>query len=112
MRHWDTIWQFKTARFNVTCDVTPEDMSPVGQFDSDEDVEAILSGALDWFVARVRVTLDGRELATEYLGACAYRSAADFAREERDSYFRDMVREAVKGARLALATMPKLRAEA
>jgi hypothetical protein len=111
MTHWENIWSFQTARFCVTCDVTPEDLDPAEQFHSAEDVEAIRSGAVDWFAVRVRVTLDGAEIATEYLGGCAYRCAADFARKEhRDGYFRDMVREACQHARRALARAPKLRA--
>jgi predicted metal-binding protein len=110
MTHWENIWSFQTARFCVTCDVTPEDLDPAGQFECAEDVEAIRSGALDWFVARVRVTLDGAEIATEYLGGCAYRCAVDFAHKDRDGYFRDMVREACQQARRTLARAPKLRA--
>lgn len=110
MTHWENIWSFQTARFRITCDVTPEDLDPAEQFDSEEDIEAIRSGAVDWFVARLRVTLDGNEIATEYLGACAYRRAADFAHKDRDGYFRDMVREACQQARRALARAPKLRA--
>ena len=110
MPHWDTIWSFQTARFRITCDVTPEDLDPAGQFDNAEDIEAIRSGAVDWFVARLRVTLDGAEIATEYLGGCAYRRAHDFAHKDRDGYFRDMVREACQRARYTLATAPRLRA--
>lgn len=110
MAHWENIWSFQTARFCVTCDVTPEDLDPAGQFDSAEDVNAIRSGAVDWFVARLRVTLDGAEIATEYLGGCAYRRAADFTGEARDGYFRDMVREACQQARRTLGRAPKLRA--
>lgn len=109
MTYWENIWSFKTARFRVACDVTPEDLDPAGHFDSEEDIEAIRSGAVDWFVARLRVTLDGNEVATEYLGACAYRCASDFAHKDRDGYFRDMVREACQQARHALARAPKLR---
>ena len=111
MTHWENIWSFQTERFWVTCDVAPEDLDPAGQFDNAEDIEAIRSGAVDWFVARLRVTLDGAEIATEYLGGCAYRCAADFARKEhRDGYFRDMVRGACQQARRTLARAPKLRA--
>jgi hypothetical protein len=109
MQHWDTIWSFETARFRVTCDVTPEDTDPADCFDNDDDVEMVRSGAVDWFTARLRVTLDGAEIATDYLGACAYACAADFARKDRDGYFRDMVRSAIADARRALADMPKMR---
>jgi len=110
MRHWDTIWSFQTARFRITCDVTPDDTNPADCFEFDEDIEAVRSGAVDWFVARLRVTLDGVVIATDYLGACAYACASDFAHKDRDGYFRGMVRSAVAEARRALANAPKLRA--
>ncbi len=109
MQHWDTIWSFQTERFRIMCDVTPEDTDPADCFDNDDDVEMVRSGAVDWFVARLRVTLDGAEIATAYLGACAYACAADFARKDRNGYFRDMVRSAIADARRALADMPKMR---
>jgi hypothetical protein len=77
----------------------------------DEDVEAINEGRVDWFVARVRVTLDGREIGSEYLGGCAYTNATDFVEgENRNGYFRDMVRAALAEARHTLRNLPLLRA--
>lgn len=110
MTHWKTIWSFETARFRITCDVTPEDLDPAGHFEYEEDIEAIRSGALDWFMVRMRVTLDGYEIAADYLGGCAYKSAHDFAHKYRNDYFRDMVWEAVQQARRTLSNAPKLRA--
>lgn len=107
---WETLWTFETARFSITCDVTPEDMDPADSFDDQEAIEEIRSGALDWFQARVRVTLDGQEIGTDYLGGCAYRRALDFVTgEDRNGYFRDMVREAVSEARRSLGNMPTMR---
>lgn len=110
MTHWETIWSFKTARFRITCDVTPEDSDPADHFFFEENVKAIRSGALDWFIVRMCVTLDGYEIAADYLGGCAYKSAHDFAHKCRNDYFRDMVRDAVQQARRTLTNAPKLRA--
>jgi hypothetical protein len=93
------------------CDAAPEDMDPADSFDREEDIDAVRSGAADWFQARVRVTLDGQEIGTDYLGGCAYASASDFVEgENRDGYFRDMVRQALQEARVTLAKTPKMRA--
>ena len=111
MQYWENIWSFKTDRFAVTCDVTPEDMHPRETFEFQEDIDAVLDGRVDWFMARVRVTLDGREIGTDYLGGCAYIRATDFVEgQNRDGYFRDMVRTALSEARQTLANMPALRA--
>jgi len=108
---WETIWTFETARFCVACDVTPEDMDPADSFDREEDIDAVRSGALDWFQARVRVTLGGYEIGADYLGGCAYTHCVDFVKgENRNGYFRDMVRHALQEARATLAKTPKMRA--
>jgi hypothetical protein len=107
---WETLWTFETARFCITCDAIPEDMDPADSFDCEESIEEIRSGALDWFQARVRVTLDGQEIGTDYLGGCAYRRALDFVTgEDRNGYFRDMVRQAVSEARRSIGNMPTMR---
>jgi hypothetical protein len=111
MRHWDNLWSFNTSRFCVTCDATPEYTDPADAFCFDDDIEAVRSGAVDWFVARVRVTMDGREIGADYLGGCAYARASDFVKgDNRDGYFRDMVRQALQEARATLAAAPKMRA--
>ncbi|MFN7340099.1 MAG: hypothetical protein ACK5VI_03345 [Opitutia bacterium] len=107
---WETLWTFETARFRITCDVTPEDMDPADSFDDPETIEDIRSGALDWFQARLRVTLDGVELGADYLGGCAYTHCVDFVKgENRNGYFRDMVRQAVSEARRSIGNMPTMR---
>ena len=40
---WETLWTFETARFCITCDVTPEDMDPADSFDDPETIEDIRS---------------------------------------------------------------------
>ncbi len=104
-------YTFKTARFTVALTLEPELDDPRDHFIDpyqDHDVlKGIDSGRYLWFCAKVAVLCDGREIAAEYLGACCYASAEDF---RRDGYFRDMVREACREARRALANPPRLRA--
>jgi len=111
MTSWTNIWESKTARFTVACDVAPEDFSPRDHFDDDTAAE-IEAGHFDWFQVRVRVLLDHRfEIGVDYLGGCCYRNATDFVdSEHRDGYFRDMVRAAIADARAHLRKYPVLRA--
>lgn len=100
MSIWQPIWSFETARLRIACEITPEDIDPADHFEFEEDIEPIKSGACDWFIARVRVSLDGREIGADYLGGCTYTNARDFVTGvHRNGYFRDMVREAVRQAR-------------
>jgi len=47
------------------------------------------------------------EIGADYLGCCCYRTAREFAQgENRDGYFRDMVREAIANARTYLRKYP------
>ncbi len=109
--HWETIWAFKTSRFEVRCEVTPEDMNPADCFEFEDDIEAVRDGRVDWFTTRVIVLFDGLEIGTDYLGGCACYRASDFVEgQERNGYFRDMVRAAVTDARSFLANVPALRA--
>ena len=97
MTYWTPIWSFRTAKFNVLFSVAPEDIAYDGDDEDGSIQEAINSGELDWFVARVQVLHNGCELGVDYLGACAYRSSQEFVKI--GDYFRDMVREAVSQAR-------------
>jgi hypothetical protein len=114
--HWETVWQFSTANFRVALEIAPEDMDPVDSFSEAEDVEAVRSGKWEWFCAKVAIYgPTGDELASDYLGACAYEQVSDFYEEHRKyaterraakaqgvcmgSYFPDMVRQAIAGAR-------------
>ena len=103
MTHWETIWKFETPNFCVTCDVAPEETDPADSFCCQDDIDAIRTGALDWFMVRVKVSLGANVLGEDYLGCCAYRNASDFSRGiDRDAYFRDMVRAAICDARIEL----------
>jgi hypothetical protein len=114
------IWEFKTKRFLVTCEVGPEDMDPADSFQFDEDIEAVRNGDVEWFhvevVVRDRKT--SRTLGHDSLGGCAYKTFDEFVTGHRDSnpeyrntlankarkrvichYFPSMVSEAIRDAR-------------
>jgi hypothetical protein len=55
----------------------PKDCFDDECFDIKEMYEDINSGRLDWFMLRVRVLVEGLELADEYLGACLYKDARE-----------------------------------
>lgn len=114
--NYETVWTFNTARFTVELAVADEDMSPHGAFSEQDDVEFALEGGWHWFQARVQVlfrdddnpknwaTPRTRLLGEDYLGGCSYHSLQDFIRPD-SGYFRDMVGEAIREARGALARM-------
>jgi hypothetical protein len=133
---YETIWEFKTRNFIVTLDVAPEETDPSDSFESQEDIDAVRSGKLEWFTARVGVFLRdakgerGTMAAADYLGGCAYKSVREFYTLHRDpdpmnrncsamraangnvtycEYFTSMVREAITAARANLKSLPKLR---
>ena len=77
MRHYDELASFDRDGFFVVVDKTWEDLNPKDQFDDcvtdlDKMCQDIDRGVLDWFMLRVRVLVDGHELASEYLGGCLY----------------------------------------
>lgn len=107
---YETVYTFKTARFTVKLAVAPEYDRPDWDMSDDERAELdrkITSGAVLWFVARVAVYCDGREVGCDYLGGCCYENVDQF---RRDAYFYDMVRGVCRQARRAIANSPKLRA--
>lgn len=130
------LWRFETANLTVLCEALPEDMDPADSFDMQEDIDAVRSGAVDWFCARVRILHNetGAELASEYLGCCAYTRAQDFVTGHREDgplnrnsslmraarganvvichYFPGMVAEACREARQNLAKLGAVRVRA
>jgi hypothetical protein len=82
MRYYDELASFDRDGFFVVVDKTWEDLNPKDQFDDTqfdiaEMCHQINSGCLDWFMLRVRVLVDGHELASEYLGGCLYEDAKE-----------------------------------
>lgn len=130
MRNFETVWEFKTARFTVALEIEPEDMDPADSFEREDDIEAVRSGAVEWFQARVAVYLDGKLIGADSLGGCAYNTVREFYESHRDPnpqnrncsimratrgeitichYFPDMVSIAIGEARKALENIPRLR---
>jgi hypothetical protein len=103
---WTQIWKFETANCAVFFCVMREDEAPEDHFEDEDVINAIHTGDLAWFTARVSVEKHGIQIAATYLGGCAYDSPEDFCTgENRDFYFRDMVREAITHARQNLARL-------
>jgi len=104
-------YTFETARFKVTVTAEPEHDDPrdhfCGPYQDYEVLKGINSGRYMWFCAKATVYCDGREVATDYLGACCYSSFDDF---RHDAYFYALLRDACHQARRALANPPRLRA--
>lgn len=112
---YETIWTFKTARFEVRFEVAPEDMDPRDSFDEShaDTIDAIDRGLYAWFQAKVAVYLDGHMIGADYLGGCCYLSVQQFCSMHREykqrDYFGDMVRQAIAEARKTLGNPPQLR---
>ena len=106
MTHYVEVWRFATANHTVIFSATPECDSPEDHFDDSTVVDAINSGDLAWFTARVTVEKHGIEVGSDYLGCCAYARYLDFCTgANRGGYFRDMVGEAIANARANLARL-------
>ena len=120
---------FKTKNFTVVVDAL-EEYSPDFSFDDTGEVlEKVNSGEYICFCARVRVLLHGREIGTDYLGNCIYRSLNEFmnhrecgkqnrayeleGKEGRcGSYFSDMISEAIHEARKTLKEAQSIKVRA
>jgi hypothetical protein len=115
-----TIRKFKTKNFTVIADALEDNCPDFSFDDTDETRRQVEDGTLTCFTARVRVLLHGREIGTDYLGNCIYRSIAEFmdhracGKQNRDwaeqgqnarcgSYFSDMIHAAIAEARTYLA---------
>ena len=76
-RYYETISEFERNGYDIIVDKTYEDMHPSDSFDDEcfnikELCEDIDSGRYEWFMLRVRVLVEGLELAQEHLGGCLY----------------------------------------
>ncbi len=130
--HTEHLWSFKTARFSIVCTAEEEWDVDLSWDETGEVAEKLISGEFVVFCIKVAVYLDGREVATDYLGQCIYADAAEFVTGHRDTdpmsrncsimraahggnvcighYFPDMVATAISEARQALSNVPYLRA--
>jgi len=81
-RYYDTVAEFEREGYTIIVDKSYEDIDPKDLFDdSISDIKQIYqdinSGELDWFMLRVRVLVEGLELAEEFLGGCLYKDARE-----------------------------------
>jgi hypothetical protein len=75
--YYDELATYERDGFTVVVDKTYEEMHPRDSFDdSFDDIDEICKdidrGHLEWFMLRVRVLVEGHELASETLGGCLY----------------------------------------
>jgi hypothetical protein len=110
MRHWDEIARFERDGFDVIVSTAYEDLHPRDSFDDTcYDISQICrdidSGKLDWFILRVTVEFEGRELATEYLGACLYENVREVL---SDGTVEDLLSVALPAARVEALHLKRL----
>lgn len=103
-----TMWTFKTRNFKVEWRIERDafDGSYMDAELAAECKQKIRSVEWACFTSEICVTFNGRELAVEYLGNSVYANPAEFRdhfgmrKNNHGSYFSDMVREAVRKARM------------
>ena len=87
--------------FDIHIKALPE-YAPVGdtfdisEKDLKEIIEKIENGQLEYFCAEVTAKKQGITLASDYLGACIYKSLQDFV--DNSVYFDDMAESVTKEA--------------
>lgn len=98
-REYDELATFERDGFTVVVDKTWEDLSPRDLFeeeDADDICRRIDSCELDWFMLRVRVMVEGLEMACETLGGCCYEDAREVL---TDGTAEDKIWEALREAK-------------
>ena len=100
-RYYDTIGEFERDGFDVIVDKTYEEIHPSDSFDEEcydikQLCEDIDSGRYEWFMLRVRVLVEGLELASEYLGGCLYSDPREVL---TDGTAEDLIGQALDAAK-------------
>ena len=100
-RYYDEIGSFARDGFFVIVDKTWEDLSVRDCFDDtvtdiEQMIKDIESCKLDWFTLRVRILVDGHEMASEYLGGCLYEDPREVL---RDGTAEDLIDQAMVTAK-------------
>ena len=100
-RYYDTIAEFSKDGYDIIVDKSWEDLSPRDcfddtQFDIAEINHNIEHGNLDWFQLRVRVLVEGLELAATHVGGCLYADAKEVL---VDGLAEDLIAEAMVEAK-------------
>ena len=109
MRYYDTIAEFSREGYDIIVDKSWEDLNPRDLFDDcvtdlDQLVEDINSGKLDWFFLRVRVLVEGLELASAHVGGCLYENPKDVL---TDGLAEDLISEALEDAKKEVYRLSK-----
>jgi hypothetical protein len=109
MRYYDTIAEFSREGYDIIVDKSWEDLNPRDLFDDcvtdlDQLVEDINSGRLDWFFLRVRVLVEGLELAAEHVGGCLYENPKDVL---TDGLAEDLIDQALTSAKKEVYRLSK-----
>ena len=109
-RYYDTIAEFERDGYDIIVDKSWEDLDPKDLFDdSVSDIkqiyEDINSGELDWFMLRVRVLVEGLELAEEFLGGCLYKDAREVL---SDGTAEDKIDQAMTDAKTQVYRLSKV----
>ena len=112
-RYFDTIAEFERDGFDIIVDKTWDDTDPWDQLSECFDDKRKLyndidSGKYEWFMLRVRVLVEGHELATEWLGGCLYEDAREVM---TDGVAEDMIQEALAAAKKDVYRLSKKFAE-
>ena len=102
MRYYDELATYERDGYTIIVDKSYEDMDPKDCFDDTcfdmkEMYNDIDSGNLDWFMLRVRVLVEGLELADEYLGACLYKDAREVLTDGTAEDLIDQAMDRAKG---------------
>ena len=101
MRYYDTLAEYEREGYTVIVDKTYEDLNPRDCFDEsctdiDEIIKDIDRGHLEWFMLRVRVSAEGLELGSSYLGGMLYEDPTECL---TDGSAEDMIYEAITEAK-------------
>lgn len=109
MRYYDEIGSFARDGFFVIVDKTWEDLSVRDCFDDtvtdiDQMIKDIENCKYDWFTLRVRLLVDGHEMASEYLGGCLYADAREVL---TDGTAEDLIDQAMVTAKREVYRMYK-----
>jgi hypothetical protein len=102
-RYYDTIAEFERDGYDIIVDRTYEDIHPRDCFDDtitdiNQLCEDIDRGKYEWFMLRVRVSVEGLELAEEYLGACLYEDPQEVLTDGTAEDLIDMALTTAKGS--------------
>ena len=113
-RYYDTLAEFERDGFDIIVDKTWDDTDPWDQFsdccfpNKQALYNDIDSGRYEWFMLRVRVLVEGHELATEWIGGCLYEDAKEVM---TDGLAEDMIQEALTAAKKDVYRLSKKFAE-